>query len=142
MGKLLSLLSRDDCCSPQNDVFLDFESKSSNNGIYVTPRPFIRLFSPNYVTDAEPTEVEKSVYEEVQKVLRRSESILEELQCYKGAAKEVREAISTNTEECQIRAWQAVLPLVEKLKRFYLFSVELGKLSRPICRSCLLINPS
>lgn len=72
--------------------------------------------------------MEKSVYEEVQKVLRRSEPILEELQLYKGAAKEVREAISTNTGECQSRAWQALLPLVEKLKRFYLFSVELGKL--------------
>ncbi|KAK7592870.1 hypothetical protein V9T40_007622 [Parthenolecanium corni] len=102
MGKLLSLLSRDDsCCSPQKyDVFLDFEN-------------------------AQPSEVERQVYEEVQKVLRRSESILEELQCYKGAGREIREAISTQNEECQLRAWQAVIPLVEKLKRFYLFSVEL-----------------
>lgn len=69
------------------------------------------------------------MYEEVEKVLRRSESILEELQCYKGAGREIREAISTQNEECQLRAWQAVIPLVEKLKRFYLFSVELGKLS-------------
>lgn len=68
------------------------------------------------------------MYEKVQKVLRQSESILAELQCYKGAGKEIREAISNPTEEeCQIRAWQAVLPLVEKLKRFYFFSVELGK---------------
>ncbi|XP_065213495.1 CYFIP-related Rac1 interactor B [Planococcus citri] len=103
MGKLLSLLSRDDstCCSPQKyDVFLDFEN-------------------------AQPTASEKDVYEEVQKILLKSESILEELQCYKGAGKEIREAISTPTEECQMRAWQAVLPLVEKLKRFYLFSMEL-----------------
>ncbi|XP_066991698.1 CYFIP-related Rac1 interactor B [Anabrus simplex] len=103
MGKLLSLLARDDsnCCSPQKyDVFLDFEN-------------------------AQPTDGEQETFEEVQQVLRNSESILEEIQCYKGAGKEIREAISTPTEEYQRRAWQAVMPLVTKLKRFYEFSTEL-----------------
>lgn len=87
----------------------------------------------HFFPDAQPTSVEKEVYEQVQKVLLRSESILEELQCYKGAGKEIREAISSPIEEFQMKAWQAVLPLVEKLKRFYLFSIELGE----ICfRSC------
>lgn len=61
MGKLLSLLARDDstCCGPQRyEVFLDFEN-------------------------AAPTETEKEVYEDVQRVLRDSDSILEEIQCYK-----------------------------------------------------------
>lgn len=80
-----------------------------------------------YITDAQPTDSEKLVYDDVQKVLLRSDSVLDELQCYKGAGREIREAISTPIEECQLKAWQAVLPLVEKLKRFYLFSVELGK---------------
>lgn len=70
------------------------------------------------------------MYEHVQKVLHNSESILMELQCYKGAGKEIREAIVMATEKSQLHAWQAVLPLVDKLKRFYLFSMELGKITR------------
>lgn len=61
MGKLLSLLARDDsnCCTPKNyDVFLDFEN-------------------------AAPTETEREIYDEVERVLRESESVLEEIQCYK-----------------------------------------------------------
>lgn len=132
MGKLLSLLSRDDstCCSPQKyDVFLDFESKSTYSSVFLYHFIWIFMNISRFKLwpDAQPTSIEKEVYEEVQKVLLKSESILEELQFYKGAGKEIREAISTPTEECQMRAWQAVLPLVEKLKRFYLFSLELGK---------------
>lgn len=61
MGKLLSLLARDDsnCCPPKNyDVFLDFEN-------------------------AAPTDTEREIYDEVERVLRESESVLEEIQCYK-----------------------------------------------------------
>jgi Protein of unknown function (DUF1394). len=39
------------------------------------------------------------------------------------------QAISTPTEEFQQKAWQAVMPLVSRLKRFYEFSTELGKIS-------------
>ena len=61
MGKLLSLLARDDstCCSPKSyDVFLDFEN-------------------------AAPTETEREVFDEVDRVLKESEAVLEEIQCYK-----------------------------------------------------------
>ena len=60
MGKLLSLLARDDqCCTPKSyDVFLDFEN-------------------------AQPTELEREVYDEVERVLRDGENILEEIQIYK-----------------------------------------------------------
>ncbi|XP_039284736.1 CYFIP-related Rac1 interactor B [Nilaparvata lugens] len=103
MGKLLSLLARDDsnCCSPQKyDVFLDFEN-------------------------AQPTEGEKDVYEEVEKVMLSAENILEELGMYKGAGREIREAITTPNEDHVRRAWITVLPLVTKLKSFYDFSLEL-----------------
>ncbi|XP_075225691.1 CYFIP-related Rac1 interactor B [Lycorma delicatula] len=103
MGKLLSLLARDDsnCCSPQKyDVFLDFEN-------------------------AQPTEGEREVFEEVQHVMSSAETILEELAVYKGAGREIREAISSPTEETQHRAWVTVVPLVTKLKRFFDFSLEL-----------------
>lgn len=64
MGKLLSILNRDqhnaDCCGPKSsyDIFLDFEN-------------------------AQPTEFELEVYEEVHKVLLQSDQILEEIQIYK-----------------------------------------------------------
>nr|XP_018916474.1 PREDICTED: protein FAM49B-like [Bemisia tabaci] len=106
MGSLLSLLSRDEsnCCSYQKyDVFLDFEN-------------------------AQPTPDERLVYMEVQSVLEQCDIILDEIQCYKGAGKEIREAITTPTEECQLRAWKTVMPLVAKLKRFYLFSTDLERI--------------
>lgn len=61
MGKLLSLLARDDsnCCTPKTyDVFLDFEN-------------------------AAPTDTEREVYDEVERVLRESEAVLDEIQVYK-----------------------------------------------------------
>lgn len=61
MGKLLSLIARDDsnCCTPKSyDVFLDFEN-------------------------AAPTETEREIYDEVERVLRESDAVLEEIQCYK-----------------------------------------------------------
>lgn len=61
MGKLLSLLARDDsnCCTAKSyDVFLDFENAS-------------------------PTDTERGIYDEVERVLKVSESVLEEIQIYK-----------------------------------------------------------
>lgn len=107
MGKLLSLLSRDDsncCSSPRYDIFLDFEN-------------------------AAPTDTERDVYEEVQRVLLDSEKILEEIQCYKGAGKEIREAIADPSRISQERAWRAVRPLVEKLLRCYNHSLQLQRVS-------------
>lgn len=107
MGKLLSLLSRDDsncCSSPRYDIFLDFEN-------------------------AAPTDTERDVYEEVQRVLLDSEKILEEIQCYKGAGKEIREAIADPSRISQERAWRAVRPLVDKLLRCYNHSLQLQRVS-------------
>lgn len=63
MGKLLSLLARDnssDCCGPKSsyDIFLDFEN-------------------------AQPSENELEVYQEIHEVLVKSDKILEEIQVYK-----------------------------------------------------------
>ncbi|XP_053682944.1 CYFIP-related Rac1 interactor B [Sabethes cyaneus] len=106
MGKLLSLLARDEstCCTPKTyDVFLDFEN-------------------------AAPTDLEREVYEEVDHVLKQSEIVLDEIQCYKGAGKEIREAIADPSPECQEKAWNIVIPLVEKLKRCYEHSLELERI--------------
>lgn len=107
MGKLLSLLARDDstCCSSQRyEVFLDFEN-------------------------AAPTETEKEVFEEVQRVLIDSENVLDEIQCYKGAGKEIREAIADPSPVCLERAWRAVSPLVTKLVRCYEHSLKIQRVN-------------
>ncbi|XP_063885066.1 CYFIP-related Rac1 interactor B-like [Scylla paramamosain] len=105
MGNLLRLLARDDagnsCCSHQKyDVFLDFEN-------------------------AEPSAQERHLYEDVAAVLRGSHAVISDLQQYKGAAKEIREAISDPADDCQRKAWEIVTPLVQKLKQFYLFSNDI-----------------
>nr|XP_053641944.1 LOW QUALITY PROTEIN: CYFIP-related Rac1 interactor B-like [Cherax quadricarinatus] len=105
MGNLLRLLARDDagnsCCSHQKyDVFLDFEN-------------------------AVPSEEERLLYEDVAEVLRGSQAVIHDLQQYKGAAKEIREAISDPGDDYQRRAWEMVTPLVQKLKQFYLFSNDI-----------------
>ena len=61
MGKLLSLLSRDDnnCCSSKSyDIFLDFEN-------------------------AAPSDMERQVYEEVEQVLKDSVDILRDISQYR-----------------------------------------------------------
>lgn len=45
-----------------------------------------------------------------------------------GAGKEIREAISDPSPDIQQRAWDVVLPLVEKLKACYLHSLELERI--------------
>lgn len=99
MGNLLRLLTRDE--APKYDIFVDFEN-------------------------AQPTDSERETYDLVESVLRSSEEILQELQQYKGAGNEIREAIANPRSEMhQERAWEAVVPLVSKLKKFFEFSTQL-----------------
>jgi len=126
MGNLLRLLSREDCCSPQKyDIFLDFESKLIKQ--VKSGRQFLTVFL--FFSDAQPSEAEKPIYDEAQVVLERAHRILQELQDYKGASQEIRKAIGTPDTETERHAWEAVLPLVSKLKDFYLFSKELGNIN-------------
>ncbi|GAB6026633.1 hypothetical protein CHUAL_013040 [Chamberlinius hualienensis] len=102
MGNLLRLLYRDD--APKRDIFVDFEN-------------------------AQPTPEEEEAYYLVEATMKDAYEILYELQQYKGAGNEIREAIGNpRSEVLQDRAWAAVLPLVSKLKRFYEFSLKLAYL--------------
>ncbi|ELK38142.1 Protein FAM49B [Myotis davidii] len=75
---------------------------------------------------AQPTESEKEIYNQVNVVLKDAEGILEDLQSYRGAGHEIREAIQHPADEkLQEKAWGAVVPLVGKLKKFYEFSQRL-----------------
>lgn len=84
---------------------------------------------PNFFLDfenAQPTEAERPVWEQVDVVLKDAKDILDELQAYKGAGPQIREAIQNPGDEAlQEQAWAAVVPLVGKLKKFYEFSQRL-----------------
>ncbi|XP_078606486.1 CYFIP-related Rac1 interactor B-like isoform X1 [Branchiostoma floridae x Branchiostoma japonicum] len=100
MGNLLKVLSKDDN-TPKVDIFLDFEN-------------------------AQPTESEHEVHQVVERVLSTSHGLLIELQQYKGADNEIREAISNpSRDNLQEKAWRAVCPSVIKLKKYYEYSTEL-----------------
>lgn len=99
----MRLLSRDDGCCSHNklDFFLDFEN-------------------------AAPSPAEEHLHADAAQVLSASRRVLTELQLYRGAAREIREAITDPAEGPQRRAWEAVTPLVAKLHHFWQFSAELA----------------
>jgi len=103
MGNLLRLLSRDDGCCSHNklDLFLDFEN-------------------------AQPSPSEEHLFEDVAQALATSREVTAQLQLYRGAAKEIRQAITDADPASQRVAWEAVSPLVAKLHRFWAFSSELA----------------
>lgn len=116
MGNLLRLLARDEsCCAlPKHDIFVDFES-------------------------ALPANEEVQLYQEAEDILIESEGIIKDLIGYKGASKEIREAITKPTPENEATAWTTLMPLVLKLKSFYDFSLKLEsvvpKILKELCSS-------
>uniref|UniRef100_A0A673KM26 Protein FAM49A-like n=1 Tax=Sinocyclocheilus rhinocerous TaxID=307959 RepID=A0A673KM26_9TELE len=83
--------------------------------------------------NAQPTEAETAVWNQVSAVLEEAHGILAELQSYNGAGQEIREAIQNpNDLQLQEKAWNAVCPLVAKLKRFYEFSLRLENALRSL----------
>ncbi|XP_043920780.1 CYFIP-related Rac1 interactor A isoform X2 [Protopterus annectens] len=109
MGNLLKVLTRDIENYPH--FFLDFEN-------------------------AQPTDGEREVWNQVNAVLQESEDILADLQEYKGAGQEIRDGIQNpNDNQLQEKAWNAVCPLVIKLKRFYVFAVKLEKALQSLLES-------
>ncbi|XP_041096684.1 CYFIP-related Rac1 interactor A-like isoform X2 [Polyodon spathula] len=107
MGNLLKVLA---CAElePGQIFFLDFEN-------------------------AQPTEAETAVWNQVNAVLEVAHGILAELQSYNGAGQEIREAIQNPCDlQLQEQAWNAVCPLVAKLKRFYEFSLRLENALRSL----------
>ncbi|XP_059201031.1 CYFIP-related Rac1 interactor B-like [Centropristis striata] len=100
MGNLIKVLTRD-IDNNGGNFFLDFEN-------------------------AQPSQSETAVWEEVNQVLTEARLVLEDLQAYRGAGEEIRLAIqSPGVEGVQEKAWAAVVPLVGKLKTFYEFSQKL-----------------
>uniref|UniRef100_A0A3P9K969 Family with sequence similarity 49 member A n=1 Tax=Oryzias latipes TaxID=8090 RepID=A0A3P9K969_ORYLA len=118
MGNLLKVLTREIENYPS--FFLDFEN-------------------------AQATEGEREVWDQVNAVLQDSENILTGLQAYKGAGQEIRDAIQNpNDMTLQERAWNSVCPLVIKLKKFYSFSLRLEEALRSLLTSltCPPLTPT
>ncbi|XP_068424901.1 CYFIP-related Rac1 interactor B-like [Clinocottus analis] len=100
MGNLMKVLTRD-IDNNGGNFFLDFEN-------------------------AQPSISEREVWESVKETLLEAQVVLEELQTYRGAGEEIRQAIqSPSLEGVQEKAWSSVLPLVCKLKFFFEFSQKL-----------------
>jgi CYRIA/CYRIB Rac1 binding domain len=53
--------------------------------------------------------------------------LLNQLKNYQSASDLIRAAIASPTPENENRAWEAVLPIVDKLRDFYEYAAELGK---------------
>lgn len=103
MGNFLRILLNDQPSKSSENLFVDFEN-------------------------VKPTESEAAVYASVQNVLNSSEEILQDLERYRGATDEIRQAISNPSKsDLQEKAWSTVLPLVCKLKEFFDFSLELER---------------
>lgn len=100
MGNLLRVLN-DKGAVPRVDFFVDFEK-------------------------AEPTESELEVHTKVAAILIKAQEMLSDLRGYQGAGAQIREAISNpNSEKHQEAAWKQVGPLVQMLRRFYEYALEL-----------------
>uniref|UniRef100_A0A8C9YML1 Family with sequence similarity 49 member A n=1 Tax=Sander lucioperca TaxID=283035 RepID=A0A8C9YML1_SANLU len=103
------------------------------------------LWILDYETDAQPTEGEREVWNQVNSVLQDSENILTGLQAYKGAGQEIRDAIQNPSDfTLQERAWNSVCPLVIKLKKFYSFSLRLEEALQNLleCLTCAPFTPT
>lgn len=108
MGNLLKILWKDDGSKESNDLFVNFEN-------------------------AEPTDAELSVFNQVKIVLEKCQAIIIDMQQYTGATEAIRQAISTpKSNEFQQKAWEAVCPLVVKLRNYYEFSTELDRITQEL----------
>ena len=126
MGKILSLLHKgnvENCCSQkQREIFLDFEN-------------------------AQPSNDETQIYNEIEIFLKDSETILKDIKSYKGknsrkamltfinselvisaAAAEIREVITKPSPETESKAWDTIVPNMFKLKKLFEFSKKINQL--------------
>lgn len=117
MGNLLQVLKDRKGSKTDHDFYIDFES-------------------------AKPTDAERSVYDQVQQVLDKSTGVLEALQGYQGAGDFIRGAISNpNDAAQQTAAWDAVCPLVTKLKSFYEYSSEVEQVLPTLLEGLCMTAP-
>jgi len=85
-------------------------------------------FTPSFFLDfenAQPTEEEKEVYNQVQLVVDRHSEIMANMASYTGCTELIKKAISQPTDENKAACWEALLPTCDSLKYFFLHAEEL-----------------
>jgi len=101
MGNLLKLISSPHCFeqnSFSDDIFIDFDN-------------------------VDPKESEREVYNQISPVLSEGQVILQELREYEGAQQDIKLSIQNpNDPDIKRKAWEKLLPLVCKMKKFWNFS--------------------
>lgn len=90
--------------------------------------------------NAQPgTDEERQIYDSVEAVLGKSGAVLEQLTRYKGCEDAIKKAITTPNPTNEEAAWNTVVPVVDTLREFYEFSLELEacfpKLLIALCKS-------
>jgi len=88
--------------------------------------------------NAQPSEDEKQIYDQVASVIQKSNSTLDRLFGYTGCEEYIRKAITTPGPETEEAAWNAVLPAVDQLQEFFDYAMELEttfpRLLAALCR--------
>src|ERR1700753_613976 len=78
--------------------------------------------------DATPNDEELYLYNQISSMLvQPAPELLHQLSNYQSASELIRTAIASPSPENENRAWDAVLPIVDKLRDFYEYAAELGK---------------
>jgi len=106
MGNLLKILSNN-CLDNSNgfsdEIFLDFDN-------------------------VDPKEEERELYNQISPILAESQTILHELENYKGAAEEIKNSLlNPSDKDIKDALWETLLPLVATLRKFWQFSSALSK---------------
>ncbi|KAJ3429319.1 hypothetical protein M0813_08495 [Anaeramoeba flamelloides] len=85
--------------------------------------------------NSEPqTEKELEIYNQASEILNQSSTVLEDFQNYKGCGQQIRKAISEPSEENELLAWEAVLPLVEQQSFYFTFYMQIRGLVETLLR--------
>jgi len=71
------------------------------------------------------TEEEKKIHGDIHAYLQNAEEILSEIANFQGCDDVIRKAITSPGTENEKTAWDAIVPSVDTLKKFYDFSVDL-----------------
>jgi len=103
-----SLFSRTPSESDLKDAYIDFENAKPN------------------------TEDEEAVYNDIQIVLGQAAAMVQDIKEYQGADMFIRSAISSPSPETENAAWDAICPIVLKLKSYYDYSNKLNQAVPPI----------
>ncbi|CAG8806749.1 18851_t:CDS:2, partial [Racocetra persica] len=75
--------------------------------------------------NATPTQAELTLHEHISTLLQPTETLLDSLRRYEGCGDLIRKAISNPTPDNEEEAWQAVQPVVAKLKKYFEYSTSL-----------------